>query len=81
LVTLSTPGRNEGEVELADATVGEQRGVFGIIDLATGVAIGSVHIGTDRRDVLELDYELLPSFWGQGRSGDGTAGVGGDPIG
>ena len=36
--------------ELADATVGEQWGVFGIIDSAMGAAIGSVHLGTERRD-------------------------------
>ena len=63
---LGGPAGSDFADELADATVGEQWGVFGIIDLATGAAIGSVHLGPDRRGVLELDYELLPSFWGQG---------------
>ena len=61
--------------ELADATVGEQSGVFGIIDSATDAAIGSVHLGSGRRGVLELVYELLPSFWGQGIAAEAVTAV------
>jgi RimJ/RimL family protein N-acetyltransferase len=62
---LGGPTGSQFANELADATVGEQWGVFGIIDSMSGAAIGSVHLGRDR-GVLEVSDELLPSAWGQG---------------
>lgn len=62
---LGGPADSDFAQELAGATVGEQWGVFGIIDSMSGATLGSVHLGRER-GVLEVSYELLPSAWGKG---------------
>ena len=69
---LGGPAGPDFADELADATVGEQWGVFCIADSATGEALGSVHLGRDR-GLLEVSYELLPSRWGQGIAAEAVA--------
>ena len=62
---LGGPAGPDFADEIADATVGEQWGVFAIVDRATGEAMGSTHLGRERGE-LEVSYELLPTRWGQG---------------
>jgi RimJ/RimL family protein N-acetyltransferase len=62
---LGGPAGAEFAAEIRAATVGERWGVFGVAELETGQAIGSLHF--DRgRGVLEVSYELMPTHWGQG---------------
>ncbi len=62
---LSGPAGAEFADEIRAATVGEQWGVFCIAQSETDQAIGSLHF--DRgRGALEVSYELMPTYWGQG---------------
>ena len=51
--------------QIRDATLGEQWGVFGVEETASGELIGSVGFVRDRGE-LELVYEFLPRWWGRG---------------
>ena len=71
---LGGPADDGYAAEIADATVGEQWGVFAIVERETGEAIGSTHLGRER-GVLEVSYELLPSRWGSSLAFEGVDAV------
>ncbi len=68
---LGGPVDDEHLAALASATVGEQWGRFCIAASDSDRCMGSTTFDRDRGE-LELSFQLLPEFWGQGIGREAT---------